>query len=433
VAAMRPAPDGSHFTLSRIERGGLYWAPFLKSRSTTAAMIVFDAPGVTEFGERGRSTAPAGHQEKLYEALARYNRYCTTRRLRLPFAMGQRKDEIRDFPPDFHQYIREAFPEDMIPGGELALPSQILGIGGLANGILIRDVVISNTDKNLKNTNRASNSEPSIAINPANPKEIDIFAFTAGWGADAPIWHSTNGGNIWSLDSTIPNPTGLSESGCPCDQTPDYGRNNRLSATFLDTDRLGIDAYSGTTTDPTSAAAWKWLVENGVAQPTDQVGEGGTDQPWLLVNHDPTTKSQDDVYVAYDNFDGAPDMRIAVAAGSDPPDFTIDNLAGFSQGEINPGQRLAVDPNSGAVYTLFQQCPITVANCNNIAADPKTIHWFLNRSTDGGHAWTLNGSSTGIQVATGQSTQPQPKFGTVNALLGGVNHVAVDRKFATFT
>ena len=119
-------------------------------------------------------------------------------------------------------------------------------------------------------------------------------------------------------------------------------------------------------------------------------------------------------------------MRIAVAAGSDPPDFTIDNLAGFSQGEINPGQRLAVDPNSGAVYTLFQQCPITVANCNNIAADPKTIHWFLNRSTDGGHAWTLNGSSTGIQVATGQSTQPQPKFGTVNAFLGGVNHVAVD-------
>lgn len=199
-----------------------------------------------------------------------------------------------------------------------------------------------------------------------------------------------------------------------------------MSATFLDTDRLGIDAYSGTTSDPTSAAAWKWFVENGVAQPTDQVGEGGTDQPWLLVNHDPTTKSQDDVYVAYDNFDGAPDMRIAVAAGSDPPDFTIDNLAGFSQGEINPGQRLAVDPNSGAVYTLFQRCPITVANCNNIAADPKTIHWFLNRSTDGGHAWTLNGSSTGIQVATGQSTQPQPKFGTVNALLGGVNHVAVD-------
>lgn len=345
--------------------------------------------------------------------------------LGLPLAIAQ-KNEIRDFPPDFHQYIREALPEDIVPGGELALPPEILGMGGLANGILIKDVVISNTDKNLKNTNRASNSEPSIAINPTNPKEIDIFAFTAGWGSEAPIWHSTNGGNIWSLDSTIPNPTGLTESGCPCDQTPDYGRDNRLSATFLDLDHLGIDAYSGTTTDPTSAAAWKWFVKNGAAQPTDQVGQGGTDQPWLLVNQDPEEQSQDDVYVAYDNFDGAPDMRIAVAPGSDPPDFTIDNLAGFSQGEVNPGQRLAVDRNSGAIYTLFQQCPTSVSNCNNIAADPKTIHWFLNRSTDGGHTWTLNGSSTGIQVASGQSTQPQPKFGTVNALLGGVNHIAVD-------
>jgi hypothetical protein len=29
-------------------------------------------------------------------------------------------------------------------------------------------------------------------------------------------------------------------------------------------------------------------------------------------------------------------------------------------------------------------------------------------------------------VATADSTQPQPKFGTVNALLGSVDHVAVD-------
>ena len=72
----------------------------------------------------------------------------------LPFAMAQ-KAEIRDFPPDFHQYNREALPEDIAPGGELALPLEILGMGGLANGILIKDVVVSNTDKNLKNTNRS--------------------------------------------------------------------------------------------------------------------------------------------------------------------------------------------------------------------------------------------------------------------------------------
>ena len=43
----------------------------------------------------------------------------------LPLLMAQ-KNEIRDFPPDFHQYIREALPDDMVPGGELALPQQIL-------------------------------------------------------------------------------------------------------------------------------------------------------------------------------------------------------------------------------------------------------------------------------------------------------------------
>jgi hypothetical protein len=118
--------------------------------------------------------------------------------------------------------------------------------------------------------------------------------------------------------------------------------------------------------------------------------------------------------------------RVGAAAGTDAQNFTIDILAGFSQGLINPGQRLAVDHNNGTVYTLFQQCPTTVQNCNNIAADPKTIHWLLNRSTDGGKTWKLNGSSTGIRVATAQSTQPQPKFGTVNALLGGVQHIAVD-------
>ena len=51
---------------------------------------------------------------------------------------------------------------------------------------------------------------------------------------------------------------------------------------------------------------------------------------------------------------------------------------------------------------------------------------MLNRSTDGGHSWTLNGSPTGIVIANADSTQPTPKFGTVNALLGGVDHATTD-------
>jgi len=349
----------------------------------------------------------------------------------LSFAAAQDRgrvpvNDIRDFPPDFHDYFRPAIAEDLAPMGQPAFAKRLVDFGRGPVSLFVADVVVNNTDPNLKNTNTSGDSEPSIAVNPLNPHEVDILAFSGSWGTTAPVWHSSNAGGIWTLEQTIPKPPGIPGAGCPCDQAPDYGRGNRLSATFLDIDNFGIDAFTGTTTDPTSASAWQWPLSGGITQRTNQQGTGDADQPWLLVNRDPDDPGQDNVYVAYDNFDGAPDMRIAVAPGSDPPEFTVDSLAGFSQGAVNPGQRLAVDHSTGAVYTLFQQCPTNVQNCNNLASDPKTINWFLNRSTDGGKTWSLNGQPNGIQVATGQSTQPQPKFGTVNALLGGVNHVAVD-------
>jgi hypothetical protein len=53
----------------------------------------------------------------------------------------------------------------------------------------------------------------------------------------------------------------------------------------------------------------------------------------------------------------------------------------------------------------------------------------LNRTRDGGATWSLNGNTTGMVIARGASTQGQTvdvKFGTVNALIGGIHHVAVD-------
>ena len=54
------------------------------------------------------------------------------------------------------------------------------------------------------------------------------------------------------------------------------------------------------------------------------------------------------------------------------------------------------------------------------------MNYMLNRSTDGGHAWSLNGNALGSSIATATTTQPCPKFGGVNALLGGVDHATVD-------
>jgi hypothetical protein len=50
----------------------------------------------------------------------------------------------------------------------------------------------------------------------------------------------------------------------------------------------------------------------------------------------------------------------------------------------------------------------------------------LNRSTDGGKTWNLGGSNLGLLIANTDTIQPTPKFCTVNALLGGIDHIAVD-------
>jgi hypothetical protein len=112
-------------------------------------------------------------------------------------------------------------------------------------------------------------------------------------------------------------------------------------------------------------------------------------------------------------------MRVAVSYGSNPPFFSVDNRTGFSTGFVNPGHRLAKDPRTGTMYSLFQR------RIAPGAGGSKNINYMLNRSTDGGLTWPLGGG-LGIIVGNGDSTQPTPKFGTVNALLGGVLHAAVD-------
>jgi uncharacterized repeat protein (TIGR01451 family) len=322
----------------------------------------------------------------------------------------------RSAPPDTTDYVRPAVPEDLGPRGIKAF----LPIPG---GFIV-DVVVNNTDPNLTNTDIFNDGETSTAVNVASPGEIVITAFSRFSGGNAALWHSTDGGITWTKRFTIPSapgvPTFLSCGGV-CDQTVDYGRGSQMSGTFLSG---AGDVHSGTTTNPASAAAWNWLVIAGVTQMTNNLvpsSFGNSDQPWLLVNLDPTITTQDNVYVAYDDFGGSPrDMRVAVSFGVNPPNFTADSQSGTALTGVNPGHRLAVDPQTGFIYSLFQR------NIAPGAGGSKNIDYMLNRSTDGGATWILNGTPGGIIVANADSTQPTPKFGTVNALLGGVDHASVD-------
>ncbi len=292
--------------------------------------------------------------------------------------------------------------------------------------VRVIDTVVNNTDATLNASDTFVDWEESIGINPTDPNEIVLLAFSGTQAAPpnaAALWHSTDSGQTWSKLFTLPQPPG--QGFVPNDQTLDWGQNGNLFVTFLDGSG---NIISGGTTNPANLGSFAYNVTAGVTQLTNNGAPGsigGADQPWILANPNPTNLVQDNIYVAYDDFnntDGVdgPDMRVAVSTEALPLNFTLDRQVGNSTAGINPGLRMAEDPATGAMYALWGRC---VANCGG---DPKTINYMLNRSVDGGNTWQLDGNAFGSIIATAQSTQPQPKFGGVNALLGGAHHAAVD-------
>jgi hypothetical protein len=205
----------------------------------------------------------------------------------------------------------------------------------------------------LKNTDTFNDGEVSIAINPERQNEIIMTAFSGSWGLRAPLWRSSNRGNTWTKEFTVNPPPGVGVIGCPCDQTVDFTELKYLAGAFLTESPANI--YAALNHNPAALTFHYFESPPGVAQPINHLdGVNNEDQPWLLVGPQPGA-SGENVYVAYDDFNAAPDMHVAVAAATDPLMFTVDNRSGFSTGGINPGHRLAIDKSSGAVYSLFQR------------------------------------------------------------------------------
>ena len=113
-------------------------------------------------------------------------------------AQQQAKESTRDAPPDVTPYVRSTVPAE---GG----PRAIIPFLPIPGGFIV-DAVVSNTNPNLTNTDTFNDGETSIAVNPESPGEIVMTAFSGSWGANAPLWHSTDGGNIWTKQFTVPAP-----------------------------------------------------------------------------------------------------------------------------------------------------------------------------------------------------------------------------------
>ena len=81
-------------------------------------------------------------------------------------------------------------------------------------------------------------SEPNLAVNPANPKQIVATAFTPDpmGGPNAPIYVSTNGGSTWSLNNIVPSAgsTGTDPTGTSDITLRFAGTSSRLFSAILD-------------------------------------------------------------------------------------------------------------------------------------------------------------------------------------------------------
>ena len=204
--------------------------------------------------------------------------------------------------------------------------------------------VVNIIPKSLSNET-GQDSEPNIAVNPANSQQIAITAFTKDplGGANAPIFVSTNGGSNWSLNSIVPSQAG-STTGTG-DITSRFGGGNRFYAGILRVP-FGLRLNILRTTNFSGAAVMSVLLNQTTSQ---------KDQPYTQAQADGSGK--DHLYVGCNDF-GASGGKTATIeqsqdAGAASPTFTAARIEKRNtSGQNGPQIRPAAHSN-GTVYGIF--------------------------------------------------------------------------------
>ena len=271
-------------------------------------------------------------------------------------------------------------------------------------------------------------NEPFVAVNPTNINDIVVssFAFSTPTNPNAALFYSTNGGNNWTLQFSVPSPS--ANVGVPRDWTFAYDNAGTLHGAILGSDG---NIYQGMTANPAGGpGAWSYT---GGGSPINMASRGRADQPWVALQGG-------DVFVAYTGLLGGRDERVAVS-NNNGTTFTMDNPIhndGPHPGSVVSGERIATDA-AGNVYSIF-------GVGSNISRGVNNVTYYLNRSRDGGTTWDFNPNSTigGIIIDSGVSTQACFRtdqggtctqasnnwFAGVNNLLGNITAIAVDKTAA---
>jgi hypothetical protein len=233
--------------------------------------------------------------------------------------------------------------------------------------------------------------EPSIAVNPLNPQQIAIVAFSGNWGpsANAPVWKSDDGGNTWRKVPQLPQPAARQQG--PGDQKIAFDRSGKLYVAELAVDSLNnfFDYV---------------YRQNGAADAVMAVGASyGNDQPHLDIDK-ASGACLDRLYSPWLNTNIGLNQSNVEASG----DFggTVSAVAaGDNSSFANRTTRIALAPD-GKAYIVYKTREGAVDSTFEKA------HFHVKRSDDCGATWNaLGASGSSVTGATQVQTYFTQSFG----------------------
>lgn len=254
-------------------------------------------------------------------------------------------------------------------------------VGSSVSKAQLVDIATDLTDpSNLKD------HEPSIAVNPLNPREIVVTTFSEGWGPGelAPIWRSTDGGATWAKIFILPQPDELSRG--ICDQKPSFDGSGNLHIAILACD----------VPEPSCLI----FRQAGAAGTALTFGERyGDDQPHLDFDIGAGSAFLGRLYSPWLNFTAA-SARSTVARSTDGGDDVTNVGAGDNSTFRNRTTRVAV-ARDGKVYIIYKTHQLASPAAGSNFEDS---HFRVNRSDDGGVTWDAIGAA-GVSVHGADAVQ----------------------------
>jgi hypothetical protein len=189
-------------------------------------------------------------------------------------------------------------------------------------------------------------SEPNLAVDPADPRKIAATAFTSdpSGGSLAPIYVSADGGHSWSLNSIVPGGSSTS------DITLHFGSTSHvLYAGILRQDNAHLDILR--TANFQAAAPMTILEDRG---PTKK-----EDQPWVeAITAKSVPGTPDRLYVGNNNFNTQPktatiDLSQSAATSPPPAGLAPQGISSRTPGSQNAPPTRPVAHQDGTVYAAY--------------------------------------------------------------------------------